>query len=329
MNKLLSYTAILTLSFWVVSAEAKIRKIVDIPRSIVRLLAKGSDNFSGKVSPGLQRTIRRDVSKSNSISKSTFHLLQANRKSLSSRHLSDPAFVRFIEENPNLAEQAVDIAARFPIRNIGQRLDDLAVQSAGSARQILEVLPRLPESEAMAFLRGIDGRELSNHQIAPLVKSLSESTNPNVAADAFELLARRQFETGAMRVRAGLKPGSTVIDGRFDRIHGIDGIGVGNDGRPIIFEFTIDRAKRLSRTGELSPQWTAERWNRLVAAQPDKIQELVRDGMDPAYVRPLASEEAGSLSRKLVGHTDQVLTDTNRLYAGLSMDDLIVLGRPN
>jgi hypothetical protein len=149
--------------------------------------------------------------------------------------------------------------------------------------------------------------------------------------NALRWVARAQLSGGALKSRSGLKEGSRVLVGKHDSKHGIDGIGVGPDGKPVIFEFSMydKKALGLDTDGlvQLSPEWVADRWSKLVAvATPARLDELRAAGIDPKWLKPVAADDAGSWARKLVVAHDSALTDTNRLAAKLGPGDLMILG---
>ena len=70
---------------------------------------------------------------------------------------------------------------------------------------------------------------------------------------------------GSNRPVSGLREGSEVVAAQFNGVHGIDCVGAAVDGKPVIFEFSMDSAKALREMTDgvqLSPQWTAAKWNR-------------------------------------------------------------------
>ena len=169
-------------------------------------------------------------------------------------------------------------------------------------QRVPHVLPESCETHGWIVLRGklylflarsIDGKTVSNKQILSVVNDFkSIGDNSRTAAEVFEVIARNQLATGINRINTGLMKYSRVVEGQYNAIHGIDGIGVALDGRPVLMEFTIDGSKNLAKTEQLSGAWCAKKWNLLIDANPGLKDELIEAGMKPEHWRKITADEA-------------------------------------
>ena len=119
-----------------------------------------------------------------------------------------------------------------------------------------------------------------------------------------------------------------VVPGQFNGVHGIDGVGAAADGRPVIFEFSMDRAKALGQTvdgHQLSPSWTSARWNKAMD-DPKLVENFRKVGVAEEYLVKVDPTVTKSWPRKLVVAHDSALTDANRMAAEIGPQDLFVLG---
>ncbi len=247
--------------------------------------------------------------------------------------LLDVDLLRFLSKNGVAREGAWALALKAKVREPGARLAQLAADLGTEAPAAMGRMAALMDTQDCAVLmRGLSQRMLSRPQVEQIVAGLKRAEiSPTAQGEVFESVARAQLSGGALKSRSGLKDGSRVLVGKHNSKHGIDGIGVGPDGKPVIFEFSMYDKKALGPDTDglvqLSPEWVADRWSKLVAvATPARLDELRAAGIDPKWLKPVAADDAGSWARKLVVAHDSALTDTNRLAAKLGPGDLMILG---
>ena len=286
--------------------KAQADEVVDVLR---RYGAKGDD-----IAPEVASILRRDLNSA-------------------AQGVLDADLLRLMSRAPTVREGAWALALKAKVREPGARLTQLAADLGTEAPTAMGRMAALMDTQDCAVLmRGLSPRMLSRSQVEQIVAGLKRAElSPTAQGEVFESVARAQLSGGALKARSGLKEGSRVIVGKHNSKHGIDGIGVGPDGKPVIFEFSMYDKKALGPDTDglvqLSPEWVADRWSKMVAAAtPARLDELRAMGVDPKWLNPVAAADAGSWARKLVVAHDSALTDTNRLAAKLGPDDLMVLG---
>ena len=244
------------------------------------------------------------------------------------RRVATPEFLSFVAKNPEFASDAAAVLKKFPSEQCGVLLTRLSKESPMYCQKAVKHMAGSCSEETVSLLaRSIDGKTVSNKQILSVVNDFkSIGDNSRTAAEVFEVIARNQLATGINRINTGLMKYSRVVEGQYNAIHGIDGIGVALDGRPVLMEFTIDGSKNLAKTEQLSGAWCAKKWNLLIDANPGLKDELIEAGMKPEHWRKITADEALKWPRKLIAPDPRCLNETNRLASGLDANDLILLG---
>ncbi|MDA9934885.1 hypothetical protein N9B88_03855 [Rubripirellula sp.] len=245
------------------------------------------------------------------------------------RVVATPDFFTFISKYPDLAPDAAGILQKLPSLECGRLLSKLSKESPRYSQQAVKhIASSFPEQTLGLLARCTSGRTVSNKQILAVIDEFRKiGDNGATAGDMFELIARSQMSFGTNSIRAGLKKGSRIIEGQYDSVHGIDGIGVALDGRPVLMEYTIDGSKNLKKTDQLSGTWCMTRWNKLVDENPKLGSELIKNGMDPSHWKKITADEALKWPRKLIAPDPRCLNETNRLAVGLDANDLILIGK--
>jgi hypothetical protein len=246
----------------------------------------------------------------------------------------DPQFIRMMSRAPAVRDAVWDIALKVPAKGTGQVLASLVDDLGPRAPSVLSrISTQLSSEEAAVLIRGLTPRLLSQDRVQELKKVFQRVDMASIdQGELFEAVARAQISGGALKAKNGLKEGARVVKGQHNSRHGIDGIGAGPEGRPVIFEFSMYERKVLDADAngltQLSPEWVADRWNKMIAAAPaGRIEELNRLGIDEQWLKPTSAKEVLTWSRKLVVADESALTDANRLAAKLGPDDLLVLGK--
>ena len=277
----------------------------------------------------LTKALSRMKSAGRDVSTDVAEALRKNIATLPRCVLRDDELFALASSSSSHCERLFAVAKVHPIENMGARLSRLVVECPEYGDDVLKFLSKVDsEAEGAWILRALSGREVNTKDINLALNACSKATSPNAAGELFEVIARQQSVIGVNRAKLGLKRGSHVLDGKYNRKHGLDGIGVAEDGRPVIMEFTINGKKSLENTGQLSPTSTASGWNKFIE-DPARLKQVRELGVREEFLKPVSADTAASFGRKLVAPTDDCLTEANRLAAGLEMDDLVVLGRAN
>lgn len=279
----------------------------DLSRAVVNCSAAGTD-----LSDDVVRLLKRDIGK----------LAAGN---------IDEALLIMMSKNPKVCESAWNIAVRTGMRDVAPRVEILVKELGDKAPRLLKgIEQQFDVDNIVCFFKGMSGRQLSRRQVESFTDALRKTDLDSVAqGDAFECVGRAQFARGVQKSKTGLKDGSPVIGGKYNEANGIDGIGVTSNGTPVIFEFSMDRAKDLAKSSEpaqLSRAWTSDRWSRMIESQPATVQKLSDMGIDGKWLRAVRAEDIGSWSRKLVLANESAITNANRMAAELGPDDMFALG---
>lgn len=245
----------------------------------------------------------------------------------------DPTLLRLMTHRPELRDVVWELATKAPVRDVGPRLKFLAEElGAGATRVLAAITRQMPEYEWQLLMRALNRNTLSSEQIGALVEAIARlDIAPTQMGELYEVVARQLLTSGQLRVKAGLKPGSKVVAGKHNAIHGIDGIGAAPDGVPAIFEFSMYPGKKLASDSEglvqLSHPWIASRWNELIdSASPERLEELAQIGIDRKWLRTVSEQDVKTWLRRFVAAHESALSDANKMAAGLGPDDLILLG---
>ena len=245
----------------------------------------------------------------------------------------DADLLRLVSKDSTVREGAWALALKAKVREPGARLAQLARDLGSEASTTMGRLAALLDTQDCAVLmRGLSPRTLSRAQVEQITAALRKAElSPTAQGEVFEAVSRAQLSGGALRAQSGLKEGGRVVVGKHNSKHGIDGIGAGQDGRPVIFEFSMYDKKALGPDVDglvqLSPEWVADRWSKMIAAaSSDRLAELKAIGVDSKWLKPITPSEASGWSRKFVVASESALTDANRLAAKLGPNDLMVLG---
>lgn len=259
-----------------------------------------------------------------------FSYIKKNFNDIPTGVYRDDVLLKFLSQQPDLIESTMRVAEKCPITRLGTTLETIARESPKDFEKAISHLGTagFKGEQAGFFFKAVGGKPTSQKQIGEVVDAFRNSGvgGGNLAGEMFEVMARQQLAQGTMRIKAGCKPFCRVVSGQHNAIHGIDGISIAVDGKPILFEFTIDANKNLQKTGQLSPEWCKTRWNLLHAKRPEVLDELVKAGMDPKYAKAWSLTEAKEVPKKLVASTQACLTDANRIAVGLKPEDLFLLG---
>ena len=286
---------------------AQAEELMDVLKAVAR---SGDD-----ITPEVLRLLKRD------------YLTKCTRGTL------DPALLRLMSDRPELCEVAWALATKAPIQKIGPRLVFLAQELGASAPRVLgKLASAMPEQEWQLLMRALNGKNMSRDQVMELVDALRKlDVAPTQQGELFELSARQLLSGGMHKANSGLKPGSKIISGKHNAIHGIDGIGTAANGAPVIFEFSMYPLKKLNTDADglaqLSPKWVVSRWNELISgASRERLEELAQLGIDPKWLRQVSEQDVAEWVRKFVAADESALSAANRMAAGLGPDDLILLG---
>jgi hypothetical protein len=244
------------------------------------------------------------------------------------RRVVSGELISLANHNPNLIESLFKLSIKYPNPNCGKLLTILRTDSPKYFdKAVIELTDNFSDEALNLFFRTLDQKPVSSKQIETVVDAFRNTDDGGqLAGQMFEAMSRRKLPAGNMRQKTGLQRYSNVFDGQWNGVNGIDGIGIGIDGRPVIFEFTIDKSKNLAKTKQLSPEWCADRWNKLVAAKPELEAQLIASGMERSCWKSLTPIEAGKLKRFLIASDAACLNEANRLASRLGPNDLLVLG---
>lgn len=303
-----------------------VKHIDELLHGLARSASKADE--AAESAEALSQTLRRMRAVGNDISPSVARALQQHYRVLPPASLGDDTLLLVLSAHDDLVEPAIKLACRHPVAELGRRVELLHGQSAVSARSAVNALANGSSQESSAvLLRALGGRQVSSRQLIPALDEFAAATSPRTAGDVFEVICREQISRGSMKPLVSLKSGTRVLDGRHNGVHGLDGVGVWEDGCPCVFEFTINRQKDLAQTGQLSPAWVADRWNRMLAARPETVKELREMGLRDEYLKPVNDALAKSFHRKLIGKSPETISGMKRQAVDLSMDDLLYLGQ--
>ena len=291
--------------------------------------ARGSEHAAPAIADATA-AVRQLAKSGEEISPAVAKLIQRDIRAIRSGVQIDVALLRSMSRHPELCEDAWNLATKLGIRNVGPRVEQISADLGERAPELLRVLSTtVAEDDAVLYMRGVAGRTLSQKQMVKTANAIEKSgLSTRDMGEAWECVSRAQLSAGVCKLKSGLREGGEVVKAQFNGVHGIDGVGAAADGRPVIFEFSMYRAKVLNDTADgfqLSPGWTSAKWNEAM-----KVESLVaafrRVGVDPRYLRDVSAAEAGTWSRKFVPAHESALKDSNRLRAGIGPDDLFVLG---
>lgn len=313
-------------------ASAQVTSTVRYVDDLIRALSKARGGLRNPSrADEVMDVLRATAKQGEDISPEVAELIRRNIDSIPPAVI-DPWLIRFLSSNPAICDGAWELAMKAGVRNSGPRIAQLAADlGEGAGPMLSKLASTLSARDSAMLLRGLSGRMLSRNQVISIVDGLQLLADTRTKGEVFEAVTRAQLSRGALKAGSGLKEGGEVIVGKYDSIRGIDGIGVGPNGRPVIFEISMDRMKALSpdESGltQLSPAWTADRWNKMMQALPaDRRADLKRIGVDDEWLRTVTPDEARTWTRKLVAAHESALTDANRLAAELGSDDLLLLG---
>ena len=294
----------------------------------VARLADDADETASATAKALAPTLNRLKSSGVEVTEPLAQYLFQRARGLPPQVLGDDALMRLLSREPQMLDSAFAAAKRVNHPDFGRCANLLVNQKPECARQVFAAIAGEMDGDAVTLLlRSLSGRTVSEKQLLSAIDACRGGAGIGTAADVFEVIARQQLAAGAMKGRLPLKQGSGVIDGRYNAIHGIDGIGVDASGVPVIFEFTIDKRKNLAATGQLSHDWNLSRWNRMIKNRPEVIEELKQLGVADRFIGVVDSATVKQMHRKLIANTDNCLSESNRLAVGLKAEDLLVLGR--
>ncbi len=295
-------------------------------------LKAGKSEMDSKVAAEAIGAVRQFASGGDDLSPAVSALLRRESTRMHAGMI-DVDLIRAMMRRPDAAESIMNIAKQSQLGGTGPRLLRLCDELGDKADRILPAVSKgFSTSEQVTLLKGVGGRMLSRSEVEEVTTALSalqRSGLDSVAVgEVFETIGRSQLSRGALKAKLGLKEGAEVVVGKHNGVNGIDGIGAAADGRPVIIEFTMDRVKDLSkqRPPQLSPEWTAARWNLLMESE-DSRRSLATAGIDPKWLREVTTSETAIWSRKLVAAHESALGEANRLAAELGPDDLLLLGR--
>lgn len=310
VTRVLKYADEVVESFRTAVKSGMDAKVADEAIAAVRQFTKGGDDLT----PAVATLLRRDSAR-----------LRAG--------LMDADLIRAMSRRPAAAESIMSIALQSQLSGTGPRLLRLCDELGDKADRVLPAISKgFSTSEQVTLVKGLGGRMLSRSEVEEVTTALSALQRGGLdsvaSGEVYETISRIQLSRGALKAKSGLKEGGEVIVGKHNGVNGIDGIGAAADGRPVIFEFTMDRVKdfRKQSPPQLSPKWTAERWNLLMESEEFK-RALAGAGVDSKWLRKVSETEARAWSRKLVAAHESALSGSNRLAAELGPDDLLLLGR--
>ena len=278
----------------------------------------------------LANAVRRILSTGEDISPEVAQLLRRDLQALKTAGFVDASLLRLMSKRPDICEPAWNLATKLRLRDMAPRLAKLSDELGERALSVMKALAtNVTEDEAVLFMRGLSGRTLGRRQVEDVVRALENSgLNHLEVGEAWECISRAQLSKGAKKAVSGLRDGGEVVKGQHNKVHGIDGVGAAEDGRPVIFEFSMYHRKKLEDTADghqLSASWIAERWN-LAMGDPARIAEFRRVGVHEKYLRKVDAADTAAWLRKFVPAHESALTDSNRIAAGLGPQDLFVLG---
>jgi hypothetical protein len=219
---------------------------------------------------------------------------QAAKFTDAAKVLTEPNAIRLIADRPYLADGIVPALRTFPGKQTTVLAQSLAETLPGQGSIVTDLLPVLSDKELEAFCRMWNGKTYSSEAINQVIlKAGKQLTQPRLIGDLTEELATRAINSGRMVPKAGdlgLRKGSIVIPGQYDRIHGIDRIGVSPEGKPVILELTCADKNFASQQlldgdglRQMSPEWVLDRWRKFLEL-PDSRQLLVDLGIKPHFL---------------------------------------------
>ena len=162
----------------------------------------------------------------------------------------------------------------------------------GADRVVKDLMPNLTANEIRQLNNAIGGKTFSSDSIQSILnKSKNLHIPSSYRGELFELIGAKVLGSGRTIDNLPLMKNSKIISGQFNHIqnnqvHGIDKIGISPDGKPILIEMGINKdfGKTLTRNGvQMSPQWCAANWKKFITNHPEKVNELVTNGMNPKY----------------------------------------------
>jgi hypothetical protein len=144
-----------------------------------------------------------------------------------------------------------------------------------------------------------DARQKLDEQLAELdTRHAGNPDSPKARGDRGEAIACAAIAELGLPTEQGWREVQSVVDGKYDTVHGIDLLAV-MDGKPVIVEVKYHQRPILSdyvlrefreRAAqdsflEMGDGWTRDRWRQLLANADRKV-ELARSGLKNAYLNP-------------------------------------------
>lgn len=235
----------------------------------------------------------------------------------------------FVLENPQYANAAIKTLKSFPSGYTLNTLKDFSSSSKG-LELCDNLLSELRPNEIEAVVRMMAGNTYSSKTLQRIIDK-SKHLPSETKGEFFEIVGAKILANGRRFENVEFKKGSKLIDGKFDNNnHGIDKIGVSPNGEPVLLELSINKSlyKKHPKPFQMSPEWCADRWNKLLEANPQKINELIEMGMNPKYNKNLSYADftAGAIQRKIVLPKDGPIVNSEILKAGLDpLNDIVRL----
>ena len=276
--KPLSFFFIVSLSFLSFTAESKVKTVIRFVDEVLSLARKS------KVDPkGLTKALDSVPLSSRS------HFLKCAREipDFIDVICRNPSYIKIVNKYPaHCAKGLTRTLKAVPGKPTVDMLDNVH-SIKGKDRMVMDLLPSLNPNEIRQINNAIGGKTYSSDSIQEIFNKSKDLHIPEVyRGNLFELVGSKVLASGRKVENLSLKKGSTLMDGQFNSIHGIDKIGISPDGKPILIEMSLNKdfGRNLRLDGvQMSPQWCAANWQKFVSKHPDKVDELIANGMNPKY----------------------------------------------
>lgn len=276
--KPLSFFFIVSLSFLSFTAESKVKTVIRFVDEVLSLARKSKVD-----SKGLTKALESVPLSSRG------HFLKCAREV--------PDFIDVICRNSSY----IKIVNKYPTwctkgltKTIGAvpgkptvDMLDYVHSIRGADRVVMDLMPNLNPNEIRQINNAIGGKTYSSDSIQGILNKSKDLHIPEAyRGNLLELVGSKVLASGRKFENLSLKKGTKLVDGQFNAIHGIDKIGISPDGKPILIEMSLNKhfGKNLTLDGvQMSPQWCAANWQKFVSKHPDKVDELIANGMSPKY----------------------------------------------
>lgn len=313
------------------------------------IAARISDNFIDEVAPYIYKIIDFVPSYQADVLLRIVDIIPESQiKRFSELCVKYPKFIdvvnttnalKYIKKYPGHAESLYKAMKEFP----GQQTMDIfltlgrRLPSNSSEKVILElskmaekVGSAITKDQMISLHRVLHGKTYSSKDIDGIFVALRGNLDQKALGDLAEEMALsavngKRFPNKHL---LDLKPGSKVIKGQHDAVHGLDLISVNSKGKPIILEVTTGKnfSQTVDSSGrvQMSPEWVLDKWN-LFTKDSNNVAQLKKMGINKKYLPPnQLSEEVvkKSFDRKVIAPQSASINHIQK--AGMSgLNDIV------